>query len=42
MQGECLLGLKALNFKKKNKFDDIAEWTNYRAISLFEQFPPCD
>ena len=42
MQGECLVGLKELNFKKKNKFDAIAEWTNYRTISLLEQFPPCE
>ncbi|MFT6437771.1 MAG: hypothetical protein ACJAVI_005852 [Candidatus Azotimanducaceae bacterium] len=42
MQGECLVGLKELNFKKKNKFDAIAEWTNYRTISLLEQFSPCD
>lgn len=42
MQGECLVGLKELNFKKKNKFDAIAEWTNFRTISLLEQFPPCD
>ena len=42
MQGECLMGLKELNFKKKNKFDAIAEWTNCRTISLLEQFPPCD
>lgn len=41
MQGECLVGLKELNFKKREKFDPIAEWTNYRSISLFEQFPPC-
>jgi len=42
MQGECLVGLKELNFKKKENFDAIAEWTNYRTISLLEQFPPCD
>jgi len=41
MQGECLVGLKELNFRKKNDFDPVAEWTNYRAISLLEQFPPC-
>ena len=41
MQGECLVGLKELNFKKKEEFDPIAEWTNYRSISLLEQFPPC-
>ena len=42
MQGECLVGLKELNFKKKDEFDPIAEWTNYRSISLLEQFPPCE
>ncbi|MCX4027055.1 hypothetical protein H0A36_13605 [Endozoicomonas sp. SM1973] len=30
MQGECLVGLKRLNFKRKQQFDPIAEWTNYR------------
>ena len=38
MQGECLVGLKELNFRKKDDFDPVAEWTNYRAISLLEQF----
>lgn len=42
MQGECLVGLKDLNFKKKNNFDPVAEWGNYRSLSLLEQFPPCD
>ncbi|MFK7734155.1 MAG: hypothetical protein AB8B48_21210 [Pseudomonadales bacterium] len=42
MQGECLVGLKDLNFKKMNTFDPVAEWSNYRTISLLEQFPPCD
>ena len=41
MEGECLVGLKELNFKKQEKFDAVAEWTNYRSISLLEQFPPC-
>ena len=41
MQGECLVGLKELNFKKKKSFDAVAEWTNYRSISLLEQFTPC-
>lgn len=41
MQGECLVGLKELNFRKRDDFDPVAEWTNYRAISLLEQFPPC-
>lgn len=34
MQGECLVGLKELTFKKKNKFDPVAEWTNYRSVSF--------
>ncbi len=42
MQGECLVGLKDLNFKKKNSFDPVAEWGNYRSLSLLEQFPPCE
>ncbi len=42
MQGECLVGLKELNFKRKNKFDPVAEWGNYRSLSLLEQFPPCE
>jgi len=41
MQGECLVGLKELNFRKRRDFDPVAEWTNFRAISLLEQFPPC-
>ena len=42
MQGECLVGLKDLNFKKKNNFDPVAEWGNYRSLSLLEQFSPCE
>jgi hypothetical protein len=42
MQGECRVGLEEMNYKKKNKFDAIAEWATYRTISLLEQFPPCD
>lgn len=42
MQGECLVGLKDINFKKRDKFDPISEWSNYRALSLLEQFPPCE
>lgn len=42
MQGECLVGLKELNFKRKDHFDPIAEWTSFRSISLLEQFPPCE
>ena len=41
MQGECLVGLKRLNFMKREAFDPVAEWTNYRSLSLLEQFPPC-
>jgi hypothetical protein len=41
MQGECLVGLKEINFRKKTQFDPIAEWTNLRSWSLLEQFPPC-
>ena len=41
MEGECLVGLKELNFRKRDDFDPVAEWTNYRAISLLEQFSPC-
>jgi hypothetical protein len=41
MQGECLVGLKELNFKKKNEFDPVAEWTSYRSSSLLEQLSPC-
>jgi len=41
MQGECLVGLKQLNFQKRDDFDPVAEWTNYRSLSLLEQFPPC-
>lgn len=41
MQGECLVGLKVLNFQKRHDFDPVAEWTNYRSLSLLEQFPPC-
>ena len=42
MQGECLVGLKELNFKKKNTFDPVAEWTSYRSVSLLEQYSPCE
>jgi hypothetical protein len=33
MQGECLVGLKELNFRKRDDFDPVAEWTNYRALT---------
>ena len=41
MHGECLVGLKQLIFVKRDNFDPVAEWVNYRTISLLEQFPPC-
>jgi len=42
MQGQCLVGLKELNFKKREDFDAVAEWTNYRTISLLEHYSPCE
>jgi hypothetical protein len=42
MQGECLVGLKELNFKKSEDFDPVAEWTTYRSSSLLKQIPPCE
>ncbi len=41
MQGECLVGLKHMNFRKRHDFDPVAEWTNYRAFTLLEQYSPC-
>jgi hypothetical protein len=41
MEGECLVGLKNLNFRKKENFDAVAEWSSYRSFSLLEQFSPC-
>lgn len=42
MHGECLVGLKHLIFVKRSQFDPVAEWINYRTISLLGQFPPCN
>jgi hypothetical protein len=42
MHGECLVGLKQLIFVKRDHFDPVAEWINYRTFSLLEQFPPCN
>ena len=42
MHGECLVGLKRLIFVKRDHFDPVAEWINYRTFSLLEQFPPCN
>ena len=41
MQGECLVGIKKLNFRRRSNFDPIAEWSNFRTTSLLRQFPPC-
>ena len=41
MNGECLVGLKQLIFVRRDHFDPVAEWINYRTISILEQFPPC-
>lgn len=42
MHGECMVGLKRLIFVKRQGFDPVAEWINYRTLSLLEQFPPCN
>ena len=42
LQGECLVQLKELTFKRKDKFDPISEWINYRSVSLLEQYSPCE
>ncbi len=42
MRGECLIGLKHIIFVKRAGFDPVAEWINYRTISLLEQFTPCN
>lgn len=42
MQGECLVGLKELNFKKKEDFDPVAEWTTFRSSALLKQYSPCE
>lgn len=42
LQGECLVQLKDLTFKRKDKFDPISEWINYRSVSLLEQYSPCE
>ena len=42
MHGECMVGLKRLIFVRRTDFDPVAEWVNFRTISLLEQFPPCN
>jgi hypothetical protein len=42
MQAECLVGIKKLNFKRKDNFDPISEWTSFRTRSLLEQYSPCE
>jgi hypothetical protein len=34
MHGECLVGLKELNFRSSEEFDPVEDWTNYRSLSL--------
>ena len=41
MQGECLVGLKRLNFRKRPAFDPVADWPPSRSLTMLEQFPPC-
>ncbi len=42
MQGECMVGLKKLNFKKSDNFNPGAEWSSFRSISLLKRYPPCE
>ncbi|CAA0079363.1 Uncharacterised protein [BD1-7 clade bacterium] len=42
MQGECLVGIKELNFRNQTQFDPIAEWSNYRTAALLEKYSPCE
>ncbi|MFT4926143.1 MAG: hypothetical protein ACI8WB_002241 [Phenylobacterium sp.] len=42
VQAQCLVGIKKLNFKRKDNFDPIAEWTSYRTSSLLEKYSPCE
>lgn len=41
MEGECLVGLKNLNFRKNEDTDAIIDWTNHQASALLQQFSPC-
>jgi hypothetical protein len=42
VQAQCLVGIKTLNFKRKNNFDPISEWTSYRTAPLLEKYSPCE
>lgn len=42
MQGECLVGIKQLNFRKRYDFDPVAEWSAHRAAPLLERYTPCE
>ncbi|CAA0115152.1 Uncharacterised protein [BD1-7 clade bacterium] len=42
MQGECLVGIKELNFRNQTQFDPVAEWSNYRTAALLEKYSPCE
>jgi hypothetical protein len=41
MEGECLIGLKNINFRKNEDADAITEWANHQASALLQQFSPC-
>ena len=41
-EAECLVGIKKLNFKRKDHFDPIAEWTSFRTSQLLEKYSPCE
>ena len=42
MEGECMVGLKEINFKKKNEFDPVAEWSSFRTAPLLSHMSPCE
>ena len=42
VQAQCLVGIKKLNFKRKDSFDPIAEWTSFRTAPLLEKYSPCE
>lgn len=42
IQAECLVGIKKLNFKRKDSFDPIAEWSSFRTRALLEKYSPCE
>ena len=42
VQAQCLVGIKKLNFKRKDSFDPISEWTSFRTAALLERYSPCE